>query len=1215
MFPAENRPRASLRAAAKIAVGCITLVFLPAAIAAGGLASRPLNPPSGPRGKSMFVELAPEVSGVQTENRYDDPRMFGDLFQEFEAGSVGTGVAMGDFDGDGRPDVFVVSKTESCRLFRNLGDCKFEDVTDKAGVRDKGEAAKVWKSGVTFVDVNNDGLLDIYVCRFDAPNLLYINQGNGTFKEMAHAYGLDVKDASVMAAFCDYDRDGWLDLYITTNLLTNAGGAQGRRGYLFHNHRDGTFTDVTVPAGITGEARSHSATWWDYDNDGWPDLYVANDYGAPDKLYHNNRDGTFTDTAGQFLPHTAFSAMGADFGDVNNDGLTDFFVADMAGTSHEKDQHMMADARSRTDERPDDATATPKYRRNALLLGTGTGYCQEAGFLAGVAATDWTWSARLEDLDNDGHLDLFVTNGFLRDSGVDVVKRQMSAESEAERIRLMLATPVWAENHIALRNLGDLQFENVSAAWGLDQRGISFGAAFGDLNGDGNLDLVYSNYHKGVTLLRNDSDTGHRIMIDLRGTVSNPFGVGATVRIESALGVQVRTLGLARGYMSSSEPALHFGLGDDTVIRRLVVSWPSGHQQTFENVAVDQRLTITEPAGPAKVEPALRAGFSENLHGVQVPPGTVQFAEVSRGLGLNLRSREDAVHEASGQRLVPFRFNRRGPGLAVGKVAGTDRDEVLIGGTTLDATRIIRDAGAGRFAASNAAGATPGTADDGPVLLFDADGDGNEDLLVTRGGNSLPAGMPDYQPVLHLGDGHGGFRAAPDDALPPLPINAGTVVAADFDRDGRLDLFIGGRILPGQYPLAPQSALLANRGGKFEDVTDTVAPGLRGVGMVTSALWSDVDGDGWQDLLVALEWGHVKYFHNDQGRRFEDWTERAGFAAAGTGWWTSLASADFNSDGRPDYVAGNVGLNTQYHADAAHPALIFSGDFKGDGSAQLIEAYYEGDRLFPWRALHDLGAVFPSLLKRYPQNNNYARATLAEIFGENRIARAQRFAATEFRSGVFLSQSDGTYRFEPLARVAQIAPIQGVVAGDFDGDGRADIYAVQNSYSPIAAVGRFDGGLSQLLRGDGRGHFTPAPAAESGLIVPGDAKALVVLDLDHDGWPDFLVSRNNDEALAFRNNGVAGRKSVRIELRGPAGNPTAIGARIIVELADGTTQSSEVAAGSGYYSQSSAACFFGYSENNPPRETRVRWPSGATTRHPIAGGSASVVLTAPAAVR
>ncbi|MDB6115537.1 MAG: ASPIC/UnbV domain protein, partial [Lacunisphaera sp.] len=692
------------------------------------------------------------------------------------------------------------------------------------------------------------------------------------------------------------------------------------------------------------------------------------------------------------------------------------------------------------------------------------------------------------------------------------------------------------------------------------------------------------------------------------------FGVGATVKIESALGVQVRTLELSRGYLSSSEPAIHFGLGADTVIKRLVVTWPGGRVQTFENVAVDQRFTITEPAvagpmagGPAGPAPAMTMETK--------PVAAGQFAEVGHRLGLDLRAREDTVNETSGQRLLPFRFNRRGPGLAVGNIAGADRDDVVMGGTTLDSRRVLLASAAGQFTPAGAAATEAGPADDGPVLVFDADGDGHDDLLVTKGGNTLPAGMPDYQPELYLGDGHGGFRRASADALAPLSINVGAVAAADFDRDGRLDLFVGGRLLPGQYPLAPQSALLANRGGKFEDVTDALAPGLREVGMVTAALWSDVDGDGRPDVLVTVEWGNVKYFHNNQGRGFEDWTERAGFVAAGTGWWTSIAAADFNGDGRPDYVVGNVGLNTQYHADAAHPALLYSYDFKGDGSSQLVEAYYEGERVYPWRARRDLGAVFPFIMKRFPLNDNYARATLGEIFGEDKLAKAQRYAATELRSGVFLSQSDGTYRFEPLPRIAQIAPLQGIVAGDFDGDGHADIYAVQNSFAPIPAVGRFDGGLSQLLRGDGHGHFTPVPPAESNLIVPGDAKALVVLDLDRDGWPDFLVSRNNDETLAFRNQGVAGRKSVRVELRGPPGNPTAVGAAITVELADGTTQSSEVAAGSGYYSQSSAACFFGYSENNLPREIRVRWPSGATTRHPFAGGSSSVVLTAPASVR
>ncbi len=1173
---------------------------------AGSLAEKPFAPHSAPRGATMFTLLSPDATGVRTENKYADPEMRGKLYQEFETSSIGTGVAIGDYDGDGRPDIFVVSKTESCRLFRNLGDYKFEDVTDKAGVGDKGAAAGIWKQGVTFVDINNDGRLDIYVCRTSAPNLLYINQGDGTFKEQAHAYGLDVNDSSVMAAFCDYDRDGWLDLYIVTNLLNIATHPSGQRGYLFHNNRDGTFKNVTDHLSISDETQSHSATWWDYDNDGWPDLYVANDYGYdhPDKLFHNNRDGTFTNVIDQVVPHTSFSSMGADLGDVNNDGLIDFLVADMAATTHQTDQHSLADARGRTEEL-DNPTVTRKLHHNALLLNTGTGRTLEAAFLAGIAATDWTWTVRLEDLDNDGRLDLFVTNGFPRDPGVDVIKRLMNAETPADRIRIMYESPPQAENNIALRNLGNLQFQSVGPEWGLNQKSVSFGAAFGDLGGTGNLDLVYANFQAGATFLRNDNETGHRIIIDLRGTVSNRFGVGATVKLESAAGVQVRQLVLARGYMSSSEPMLHFGLGADTIINRLTVNWPSGLVQIFEKLGVDRRFTITEPADSR--EAALRRDPK-----APVPAKAGQFSEVSKPSGLALTSREEPVDELALQRLLPVRLNRRGPGVAVADTDEAGHPLIIFGGTTLTPLQVLRGSPNGQFMTVDTAAVLPvNSIDDGPVLLFDANGDGKNDLLVTKGGNTLPAGAPEYEPRLYFGDEQGGFRPAPADALPPLSMSAGAVAAADFDHSGRLGVFIGGRVSTGQYPLTPQSALLANRGGKFEDVTDTLAPGLREVGMVTGALWSDVDGDGWVDLLLTLEWGQVKYFHNQQGKGFADSTESAGFAAAGTGWWTSIASADFNGDGRPDYVVGNVGLNTQYHADPAHPALLFSGDFKGGGGTQLVEAYYEGEKLFPWRSRRDLGAAIPAILKRYAKTDFYARATLGEILGEDKLAKAQRFAATELRSGVFLSQSDGTYHFAPLPHLAQVSPWQGIVAGDFDGDGHADIYAVQNSYAPIPAVGRFDAGISQLLRGNGHGEFVLAAPTESNLIVPGDAKALVVLDLDRDGWPDFFVSRNHDSALAFHNNAIPGRNSLRVVLRGGTGNPTAVGARITVDLADGTTQMSEVAAGSGYYSQSTAACFFGWLDGNAPKKIHVRWPSGATTEHDVSGKSSTVTLTGP----
>jgi hypothetical protein len=1174
-----------------------------APVSAGSIEERPLAPRSGPRGKTLFTVVAPEDSGVRTENNYDDPEIWGRLSREFDLGAVGTGVAIGDYDNDGLPDIFVVSKTGSCRLFHNLGNWKFEDLTEKAGVGDHGAAARIWKQGATFVDVNNDGLLDIYVCRFNAPNLLYINQGDGTFKEEAHAYGLDVTDACVMAYFGDYDRDGWLDVFIQTNVLDAAARPEGQRDYLFHNNRNGTFTNVTDRAGVApGPTHGNSAVWWDFDGDGWPDLYVANDFAVADALYHNNHDGTFTDVIARVLPHSPYSSMGSDLGDVNNDGRLSLLVADMAEPDHVEDQRAMAESRARMRVPEEGSNEVRQFPSSALFLDTGTGRCLEAAHLAGLDATGWTWAPLWEDLDNAGRADLFVTNGMYREiHNQDLIARRAMSGSPLAREQIARNSPVFAETHLAFRNLGGLRFENVSSAWGLDQKGVSFGAALGDLSGDGNMDLVYSNFQGGVTLMRNTGDTGHRIICALRGTRSNRFGIGAKVTLESAAGIQVRTLALGRGFMSSSEPIVHFGLGDDAVIRRLSVSWPSGAVQTFENLAADRRFIITEPSAP----PAAPA---------PAPRPEPQFTETSQAANLSWTAAEDSYDEFLDQRLLPAGFNRRGPAIAVGDLDGSGRDGVCIGGTTRQARRVLLPRGAEAWAPSaSPALAAPPDVDDGPLLLFDAAGEGRADLLVAAGGASQPAGAPEYQPRLFLNDGHGHFRPAPDGTLPPLSISAGAVCATDFDHSGRLGLFIGGRVSPGLYPAVPQSVLLANHGGKFVDVTDAVAPMLRHVGMVTSALWSDVDGDGWPDLLLTLEWGQVKYFHNAGGKNFEDWTEKAGFASAGTGWWRSIATADFNGDGRPDYVVGNVGLNTQYRADPEHPALLFSGDFDGHGSSEIVEAYYENGQLYPWRSRTDLGAAIPSVFRRYRWNNDYARATLPEILGADRLAAATRLAATELRSGVFLSQPDGRYRFEPLPRIAQIAPADGIVAGDFDGSGHADIYVVQNSYAPAPAIGRFDGGLSQLLRGDGHGHFTPEPPIESGLVVPGDAKALAVLDLYNDGWPGFLVSRNGEATLAFHNRGAVDRHSLRVVLQGRPGNPQAVGARVTAEYVDGTTQAAEVCAGSGYYSQSTAALFFGSADRNPLRRVRVQWPSGGTTTSPDWGGTIprTVRLVAP----
>lgn len=1091
-----------------------------------GLAIETLGPLSRPSGTTIFTELKPEDTGITLTNEYLDPKMWSERYLEFALGAIGTGITVGDYDNDGLPDVFIVNKTGQSRLYQNRGNWKFQDTTDEAGLgetettwldtisswfgSDEAEnVVEIWKQGAAFADVNNDGWLDLYLCRFGAPNLLYLNRGDGSFTEAENAAGLGLTSASGMASFCDFDRDGWLDAYVQTNMLDSTASSDGSRDRLYHNNGDGTFTDITDQAGISGLTLGHSATWWDYNEDGWPDLYVANDFATPDQLYRNNgAEGslTFTEVIDSVVPHQPFSSMGADLGDVDNDGRIDFFVADMAPTSHEMDQRGMAVTRFTLREENWGPDATPQYMYNALYLNTGVGRMREGAWMHGIARTDWTWSTRFEDLDNDGFIDLHVTNGMVREYQNDDLRQKIYRAAQLQsRMNIMKASPMLSESNLAYRNLKGKGFERVEQDWGLDQVGVSFGTAFGDFDRDGDLDLLFSNFEAPPTILRNDSQEGNRALFVLRGTTSNHYGVGARIEIETASGNQTRQLVLARGYLSSSEPVLHFGLGSSEVIKRATIHWPSGKVQSFENLPANRRFVVTEPEEGNPVTSPTKQNRS-------------LFEEIGEKAVIAFEMSAVQPKKTASQTLVPFSFSLRGPSMAVGDLNNDSRTDFVIGAFGGSPAQFFFGTENGAFGQRDLS-RSPVSPQDGPMLIEDFDGDGDRDLLVTVA-DPDPARPPNGNPRLLLNSGDGSLEEASPDALPELPAFAGSASAVDFNRDGSLDVFVGSRTIPGSYPLSGRSVLLANREGKFEDLTDAALPSQGKLGLVTGSLWSDIDSDGWPDLLVSIEWGQVKCFRNFNGEHFEDITESAGFASAGFGLWSCLVQGDFNEDGRPDFAAGNLGLNTRYRANENAPAVLFHGKFGGRGPGQIVEARFENGQLVPWRSRKELAAAIPPLERRFPSTDAYAAASLEEILGPQALSRAQRMEATQLNSGVFLSQSDGTYHFEPLPWMTQIAPLQGVTTADFNGDGHLDLAATQNLHDVDPSIGRFDGGLGQLLLGNGRGGFLPADPVDSGMVIPGDGKYIATADLNNDGNADLIATRAGSRTLVFRNTGT-----------------------------------------------------------------------------------------------
>ena len=1107
----------------------------------------------GQNRSKLFRPLDVSRAGIDFVHRWNPPLKHRDqLTNAFSGG----GVAVGDYDQDGLPDIFMCGQVNGGQLFKNSGGFRF---INKSSLLKPPAPAGTWATGASWADVDNDGWLDLYVCGFDCPNRLYLNRPQGSERvlvESAKSLGVDFSGASIVGTFADYDRDGDLDLFLVTNrlpapdsllnepfslsrgpngepvlpeafrqyadvIVLPAGKGlkkidAGQYDHLYRNEGPGKpFKEVTREAGMSGNHYGLSATWWDWNQDGWPDLYVANDFYGPDRLWTNNGPGadgvvTFTDMTRESLPHTPWFSMGADIADVNNDGWMDLLATDMAGSTHYNEKMQMGNMSG-----PDSDAwflnfpVPPQYMRNALYLNSGTKNFMEVAQLYGVSKTDWTWSVNFGDLDNDGWEDLFVTNGMSRDwLNSDLRARAPSKDGWDRYYDFWYAQKPLFQTNRVFRNQGGLKMQESGFEWGLAENSVSFGSVLTDLNGDGDLDVVVNNFGGPPSLFENTGTTGHRIVVKLVGTESNRFGVGSTVTVRPANSGQrlTRYLTSARGFMSCPEPSLHFGLGDQKEIESLTVAWPSGHRQSFENLSADRHYTITESAvGPKEEKPSL---------------GKAPLFVASHQMK-GIRHRERPYDDFARQPLLPNKHSQLGPGIVFADVDGDNLEDFYLARAAGIPGRIyFRRKNPGKTGnvfevRSLAPFGQHAECEDITPLFFDADGDGDPDLYVVSGGVEGSVGSPVFKDRLYLNDGKGNFSMAPKTALPDVSVSGGPAAVADFDKDGDLDVFVGGRVVPGRYPETPRSLLLRNDSGngsvRFIDVAPEAK--LDALGMVTAAVWADTNGDTWPELIVAIEWGPVQVFQNIKGslRRV---TAKTGLDKF-TGWWSSLAAGDLDRDGDIDLVAGNVGLNTKYKATDKKPELLYYGDFDGTGQPRILEAKFEGSVCLPHRGYSCSSNAMPGLRSKLPTFHSFAIKSLEAIYSQSRLEKARRFEANTLESGIFINNGSGRFSFVQLPHIAQAFPVISIAIQDFTNDDKLDLYLAGNSDSPQRETGNMDGGISLLLKGDGLGGFQAVWPNETGLVVPGNARGLALTDLNGDSKLDIVVSVNDGELRAF----------------------------------------------------------------------------------------------------
>lgn len=1045
----------------------------------------------------------------------------------------GGGVAAGDINNDGLTDLFFVSNTDSNKLYLNKGNFQFQDISAKAGI----EGFSEWKTGVTMADVNGDGLLDIYVCAvadylgLEGSNELYINNGDLTFTERAADFDLDFSGFSTQSLFFDYDHDGDLDMYLLNHSVHTSRSYdkviarllpdKSAGDYLYRND-DGKYVDVSQAAGIYQAAMGYGlgVAVADLNNDGWEDIYVANDFHEDDYYYVNNKNGTFTEAGRKSFGHFSRFSMGCDIADVNNDGFQDIMTMDMHPESEVIEKSSIG-------EDPWDLYLYKlsygyhyQFSRNCLQVNNAGKKFTDCGIMAGVSSTDWSWSTLLADINNDGYKDIFVTNGIVkRPTDLDYLKfsheDSMLYAAELTKGQIELAIQRMPEGKVhnyVFEGSKDLIFRDRSDDWGLVVPNISNGAAYADLDNDGDLDLVTNNLNEPASILRNrasESIKNNYVSFTLKGGQKNAFGIGARVYVKTSAGFQMQQMVPTRGFLSSVEPRLSFGLGKATRVDTVVVAWNNGRSQTLVNVEINRQHVLDQ--SQATESDATMQLFA---------PGRPMFEDITADVAIDYIHKENKHIDFYREALMPFMVSNEGPPIAVGDVNGDGAQDFYVGGAKHQSGSLFLQKKGGFVRSIQKAFQVDSVYEDVNALFFDADNDGDLDLYVVTGGNEFYGRMPQQFDRLYFNDGRGNFVRNLN-ALPPMYENKGCVKASDFDKDGDLDLFVGGRVTAYKYGKIPRSYLLVNDGrGVFTDGTDNHGRELAYAGMISDAAWLDIDSDGDDDLVLAGDWMPLKLFRNEDGRLKEQANpvDERSMIKRMNGFWQCIATGDFDGDGDLDVVAGNLGTNTKLMRNGNESILkMYVKDFDHNGQAEQIVTYQRADGKFYTTASKDeLGKQLPSIVnKKFRNYKAFAGRSVDEILPRPSLDSAAQLEVNQFQSVYLENTGNGSFIVTALPAAAQTSKIFAILPGDFDHDGQLDFIAGGNFFGGSAFQSTYDASLGVLMKGDGKGNFTPVSNGRSGLWIDGQAR-----DMKSIQWRDqiiYLISKNNARIQIIKN--------------------------------------------------------------------------------------------------